>query len=71
MKPDPAIFPGFTEQLRHDFLYEAEAFISSIFLEDRSVVDLLTSDRTFLNDRLAAATTAFPASSDRSSAKSR
>ena len=53
VKPDPAIFPGFNEQLRHDFLYEAEAFISSIFLEDRSVVELLTSDRTFLNDRLA------------------
>jgi hypothetical protein len=53
VKPDPAIFPGFNEQLRHDFLYEAEAFIGSIFLEDRSVVDLLTSDHTFLNDRLA------------------
>jgi len=53
VKPDPAIFPGFNEQLRHDFLYEAEAFISRIFLEDRSVVDLLTSDHTFLNDRLA------------------
>jgi mono/diheme cytochrome c family protein len=53
VKPDPVLFPGFNEQLRHDFLYEAEAFISSIFLEDRSVVDLLTSDHTFLNDRLA------------------
>jgi hypothetical protein len=53
VKPDPAIFPEFNEQLRHDFLYEAEAFISSIFLEDRSVVDLLTADHTFLNDRLA------------------
>jgi mono/diheme cytochrome c family protein len=53
VKPDPALFPGFNEQLRHDFLYEAEAFISSIFLEDRSVVDLLTADHTFLNDRLA------------------
>jgi len=53
VKPDPAIFPGFNEQLRHDFLYEAEAFIGSIFLEDRSVVDLLTADHTFLNDRLA------------------
>jgi len=53
VKPDPAIFPGFNEQLRHDFLYEAEAFISSIFLEDRSVVDLLTADHTFLNERLA------------------
>jgi mono/diheme cytochrome c family protein len=53
VKPDPAIFPGFNEQLRHDFMYEAEAFITSIFLEDRSVVDLLTADHTFLNDRLA------------------
>jgi mono/diheme cytochrome c family protein len=53
VKPDPAIFPGFNEQLRHDFLYEAEAFISSIFLEDRNVVDLLTADHTFLNERLA------------------
>jgi hypothetical protein len=53
VKPDPAIFPGFNEQLRHDFRYEAEAFIGSIFLEDRSVVDLLTADYTFVNDRLA------------------
>jgi mono/diheme cytochrome c family protein len=53
VKPDPVLFPGFNEQLRHDFLYEAEAFIISIFLEDRSVVDLLTSDHTFLNERLA------------------
>jgi mono/diheme cytochrome c family protein len=53
VKPDPAIFPGFNEQLRHDFLYEAQAFVSSILLEDRNVVDLLTADHTFLNDRLA------------------
>jgi Protein of unknown function (DUF1588)/Protein of unknown function (DUF1592)/Protein of unknown function (DUF1585) len=53
VKPDPVLFPGFNEQLRHDFLYEAEAFVSSIFLEDRSVVDLLTADHTFLNERLA------------------
>jgi len=53
VQPDPAIFQGFNEQLRHDFVYEAQAFISSILLEDRSVVDLLTADHTFLNDRLA------------------
>ena len=53
VKPDPALFPAFNEQLRHDFLYEAQAFITSILLEDRSVVDLLTADHTFLNDRLA------------------
>jgi hypothetical protein len=53
VQPDPMLFPGFNEQLRHDFSKEAEAFIGSILLEDRSVVDLLTSDHTFLNDRLA------------------
>jgi mono/diheme cytochrome c family protein len=53
VKPDPMLFPGFTDQLRHDFLNETEAFLSSILLEDRSVVDLLTSNHTFLNERLA------------------
>jgi hypothetical protein len=51
--PDPKLFPGFDEQLRHDFSKEVEAFIGSIFSEDRSVVELLTADYTFLNDRLA------------------
>jgi len=53
VQPDPKLFPGFNEQLRHDFSKEAEAFISSIFLEDRSVIDLLTSNHTFLNEELA------------------
>jgi len=53
VKPDPALFPGFNDQLRRDFSTEAEDFISSIFSEDRTVVDLLTADHTFLNDRLA------------------
>jgi uncharacterized protein DUF1592/uncharacterized protein DUF1588/uncharacterized protein DUF1595/uncharacterized protein DUF1585 len=53
VKPDPALFPGFSDQLRRDFSTEAEEFISSIFSEDRDVVDLLTADHTFLNDRLA------------------
>src|SRR4029434_10296531 len=35
------------------FSTEAEAFIGSLFLEDRSVVELLTADYTFLNERLA------------------
>jgi len=53
VKPDPALFPGFNDQLRRDFSTEAETFISSIFSEDRNVVDLLTADHSFLNDRLA------------------
>jgi hypothetical protein len=51
--PDPKLFPAFDEQLRRDFSTEAEAFMSSLFSEDRSVLELLTADRTFLNDRLA------------------
>ena len=53
VQPDPNLFPGFSEPLRHDFSKEAEDFISSILLEDRSVLELLTSDHTFLNERLA------------------
>jgi hypothetical protein len=53
VKPDPTLFPGFNDQLRQDFSKEAEEFVSSVFLEDRSVVDLLTSNHTFVNDRLA------------------
>jgi hypothetical protein len=53
VKPDPMLFPGFNDQLRRDFSTEAQDFLSSILLEDRSVVDLLTADYTFLNDRLA------------------
>jgi hypothetical protein len=53
VKPDPVLFPGFTDQLRRDFSTETEAFVSSILLEDRSLVDLLTADHTFLNERLA------------------
>jgi mono/diheme cytochrome c family protein len=53
VQPDPKLFPRFNEQLRHDFSKEAEEFISSILLEDRSVVELLTSNHTFLNVELA------------------
>jgi hypothetical protein len=53
VKPDPMLFPAFNDQLRKDFAIEAEAFVSSILLEDRSIVDLMTADHTFLNDRLA------------------
>ena len=51
--PDPRLFPAFDDALRHDFLTEAEDFVSSIFSEDRSILELLTADYTFLNDRLA------------------
>jgi mono/diheme cytochrome c family protein len=53
VQPNPILFPAFNEQLRHDFGTEAEQFMSSVVLEDRSVVDLLTANYTFLNERLA------------------
>jgi mono/diheme cytochrome c family protein len=53
VQPDPKIFNGFNAALRKDFVTEAEMFLSSILLENKSVVDLLTSDHTFVNNRLA------------------
>jgi mono/diheme cytochrome c family protein len=53
VQPDPVLFAGFTDQLRRDFSTEAELFIGSILLEERSVVDLMTANHTFLNERVA------------------
>ncbi len=50
--PDPVIFP-FDEALRQGFTKETELFIRSLFREDRSLLDLLTADYTFVNERLA------------------
>ena len=52
VKPDPVIFP-FDEALRQSFLTETALFVSSIFHEDRSLLDLLSADYTFVNQRLA------------------
>ena len=53
IKPDQQIFAGFNDQLRRDLVTEAETFIHSVLLENRPIVELLTSDRTYLNDRVA------------------
>ncbi|HKB10229.1 MAG TPA: DUF1592 domain-containing protein, partial [Vicinamibacterales bacterium] len=52
VRPDPVIFP-FDEALRRSFLTETSLFVSSIFREDRSLLDLLSADYTFVNQRLA------------------
>jgi hypothetical protein len=51
--PDPEAFPDFDENLRGAFLKETELFFESMLREDRSVVDLLQADYSFLNERLA------------------
>ena len=53
MAPDLRLFPDFDDNLRQSFKTETELFFRSIMAEDRSVVDLLRADYTFLNERLA------------------
>jgi hypothetical protein len=51
--PNSDAFPDFDDNLRKAFLEETNLFFESIIREDRSVLDLLTADYTFVNDRLA------------------
>ena len=53
VSPDPEAFPYFDEELRDAFQQETELFLESMLREDRSVLDLLNADYTFLNERLA------------------
>ncbi|HEV3200061.1 MAG TPA: DUF1592 domain-containing protein [Bryobacteraceae bacterium] len=52
-KPDPDAFPEFDESLRQSFQKETELFFQNILREDRSVLELLDANYTFLNQRLA------------------
>ena len=52
-EPVVNIFPDFDVNLRNAFQREIELFFGSIVHEDRSVLDLLTGDYTFVNERLA------------------
>jgi mono/diheme cytochrome c family protein len=52
-RPDNKIFPDFDDNLRQAFRKETEMLFESIIREDHNVMDLLTADYTFVNDRLA------------------
>jgi cytochrome c553 len=52
-KPDPEKYPQFDEPLRNAFEKESELFFSNIMHEDRSVLEFIDADYTFLNERLA------------------
>jgi len=51
--PDVTIFPDFDDNLRQGFQRETEMLFESVMREDRSVLDLLDADYTFVNERLA------------------
>jgi len=49
----PDVYPNFDESLLNAFKQETELFVGSTLREDRSVLDLLRADYTFVNERLA------------------
>ncbi|HEV3164894.1 MAG TPA: DUF1592 domain-containing protein, partial [Isosphaeraceae bacterium] len=53
VSPDVGRFPTFNDDLRAAMLKETELFFASIMNEDRSVLEFLDADYSFLNERLA------------------
>jgi hypothetical protein len=53
MTPDLRRFPDFDDNLRQAFRQETEMLVERVLREDRSLLDLVRSDETFLNERLA------------------
>jgi hypothetical protein len=51
--PNVRLYPDFDDNLRQAFRLETELFVDSVVREDRTVLDLLRADYTFLNERLA------------------
>ncbi|MEY4640687.1 MAG: hypothetical protein RLZZ227_681 [Pseudomonadota bacterium] len=52
-EPVVELFPNFDSTLRDAFRREIELFFASVIKDDRSILDLLTADYTFVNERLA------------------
>ena len=53
IRPDMRLFPDFDENLRRAFRTESELLLQTVIREDRSILDLLRPEFTFLNERLA------------------
>lgn len=51
--PDPALFIDVDREIRAHLIRETSLFVDSVFRSDRSVLDLLTADHTYLNESLA------------------
>jgi hypothetical protein len=51
--PDGKFYPNWDDELRKDFGTETSMLFESVMREDRNIVDLLTADYTYLNERLA------------------
>ncbi len=53
MAPDPAQFAVFNDELRADMRRETEMFFEAVMRDDRSILDFISGDFTFVNERLA------------------
>ncbi len=53
VRPDPILFPEFDDNLRLAFERETEMLLNNVLLGDRSVLELLNANYTFVNERLA------------------
>ncbi len=51
--PDLRLFPDFDDNLRQAFRQETRLLFQSVLRDDRSVLDLIRTDTTYLNERLA------------------
>lgn len=53
VKPDMRLFPSFDDNLRQAMRTETELLLETVIRENRSVLELLSADYTYLNERLA------------------
>jgi mono/diheme cytochrome c family protein len=53
IEPDPLVYPDFDRDLREGFREEIRLFLDSVLRADRSVLDLMQADYTFVNERVA------------------
>jgi hypothetical protein len=51
--PDRTLFPDYDDRLRDDMIREVELFFGEVVREDRSILDFIDANYTYLNDRLA------------------
>lgn len=53
VSPDPTLFPNFTPALRDAMVAESQLFFEALVRDDRSIMDLIDADFTFVNELLA------------------
>lgn len=51
--PEPYLYPDFTGQLKEDMIRETQMFFENLVREDRNLLEIVSADYTFVNERLA------------------